>query len=335
MGAAIDAFGARRLLSFDRDPVSRAPTVEVAHEALLREWARLREWITAAGDDVRMHRRLAAATAEWEEAARDASFVLRGDRLARVEAWAGTSELALTHAERAFLDASLAQQATERSDEASRRAREAELERRSVRRLRGLVAVFAALALVATGLTALTLDQRRRAEREARRASARELAAAAAANLGVDPELSILLALEAVDATQSADGTVVREAEEALHRAPHGVPGRVRGPAGSRPVREPRWPAIRDRRRRRRRHGSIDRLRGRDPGDRRRRAGSARHHVQPRRPAARDRRHRRGRPGLGRRDRAARRRVPGTRGSRGGSPSRRPAISSRRRASTA
>ena len=219
MGVAIDAFGARRLLSFDRDPVSRAPTVEVAHEALLREWERLRDWITAARDDVRMHRRLAAATAEWEEAARDASFVLRGDRLARVEAWAGTSELAFTHAERAFLDASLAQQVADRSQEESRQAREAELERRSVRRLRGLVAVFAVLALVATGLTALTVDQRRRAEREARRAGARELAAAATANLGVDPELSILLALEAVDATQTADGTVVREAEEALHRA--------------------------------------------------------------------------------------------------------------------
>jgi DNA-binding SARP family transcriptional activator/tRNA A-37 threonylcarbamoyl transferase component Bud32 len=40
--AVIDTFGAHRLLSFDRDPATRAPTVEVAHEALIREWPRLR-----------------------------------------------------------------------------------------------------------------------------------------------------------------------------------------------------------------------------------------------------------------------------------------------------
>ena len=35
-------FGAVRLLAFDRDPATREPTVEVAHEALIREWPRLR-----------------------------------------------------------------------------------------------------------------------------------------------------------------------------------------------------------------------------------------------------------------------------------------------------
>ena len=45
------------------------------------------------------------------------------------------------------------------------------------------------------------------------------MAAAAVANLDVDPERSILLALAAVDRTDSADGTVLPEAEEALHRS--------------------------------------------------------------------------------------------------------------------
>ena len=39
------------------------------------------------------------------------------------------------------------------------------------------------------------------------------------ANLDVDPELSVLLATEAVETTRSSDGTVLPEAEEALHRA--------------------------------------------------------------------------------------------------------------------
>src|SRR5205085_2317845 len=39
--AVIETFGRHRLLSFDRDPSSREPTVEIAHEALLRAWERL------------------------------------------------------------------------------------------------------------------------------------------------------------------------------------------------------------------------------------------------------------------------------------------------------
>ena len=39
------------------------------------------------------------------------------------------------------------------------------------------------------------------------------------ANIDVDPERSVLLARKAVDTTRSSDGTVLKEAEEALHRA--------------------------------------------------------------------------------------------------------------------
>src|SRR4029453_1268107 len=49
--------------------------------------------------------------------------------------------------------------------------------------------------------------------------TARELAAASVANLEADPELSVLLAIEGVRTTRSVEGTVLREAEEALHRA--------------------------------------------------------------------------------------------------------------------
>ncbi|HEX6262740.1 MAG TPA: BTAD domain-containing putative transcriptional regulator, partial [Actinomycetota bacterium] len=219
MEAAVDGFGARRLLFFDRDPTTRGPTVEVAHEALLREWGRLRGWIEAAREDVKTHRRLAAAAAEWTEGGRETSFLLRGERLAGFEAWSETSRLALTRDEREYLQAALAKREAERVEEEARKAREAALEHRSIYRLRALVAVFAVLALVASGLTALTLNQRGRAEREARIATARELSAAAVANLDVDPERSILLALEAVDRTRSVDGSVLPEAEEALHRA--------------------------------------------------------------------------------------------------------------------
>ena len=68
-------------------------------------------------------------------------------------------------------------------------------------------------------LTVFATGQQREAQAQERNATARELAAASVANLEVDPERSILLALEAIDVTRSADGTVLPEAEEALHRA--------------------------------------------------------------------------------------------------------------------
>jgi WD40 repeat protein len=68
-------------------------------------------------------------------------------------------------------------------------------------------------------LTVVAMNQSDRAEREAQMARARELTAAAVANVEVDPELSVLLAIEAVETARSSDGSVFPEAEEALHRA--------------------------------------------------------------------------------------------------------------------
>src|SRR5262249_18336406 len=76
-------YGRARLLSFDRDPITRAPTVEVAHEALLREWGRLRAWLEASRADVRMQRLLAGAATEWSAAEHDPSYLLSGARLAQ------------------------------------------------------------------------------------------------------------------------------------------------------------------------------------------------------------------------------------------------------------
>ena len=219
MSQAIDAFGAARLLSFDRDPTTGNATVEVAHEALLVEWPRLRGWLEAASEALRAQRRLAVAAREWVDEDRDPSFLLGGSRLVQFEAWRENSDVALSQSENEFLDASIAANAEEVAREAARVERERALEHRSVRRLRALVAVMTLAALVAGGITFFALNQRSRAERERRTAQARELSAAALANLEVDPELSILLATRAIETTRSEDGTVLLEAKDALHRA--------------------------------------------------------------------------------------------------------------------
>ena len=219
MESALDAYGRHRLLTFDRDPATREPTVEVAHEALLGAWDRLRGWIDEARDDIRVRNTLASAAADWEAAARDESFLLRGARLERVASWAETTTVSPSTREAAYLRASVERRDQERADEAARQGRERALEQRSIRRLRGIVAAVTVAALVASVLTAVAVDQRSQARRQARLATVRELAAAAAVNLAVDPELSILLAVEAGELARSDGGTVQPEVHEVLHQA--------------------------------------------------------------------------------------------------------------------
>ena len=216
---ALDTFGRHRLLTFDREPTTREPTVEIAHESLLAAWGRLRGWVDDAREDLRQDRQLARAAAEWRGADRDPSFLLRGARLDHVEAWASATDLAIGRDERAYLKASGDRRVQERAEETARSEHEAEIERRSKGRLRALVAVFAVAALVAGSLTIVATNQSQRAGRAARTAQAQELAAAAIASASEDPERAVLLAMEAVRRTRTEDGSALPEAVDALHRA--------------------------------------------------------------------------------------------------------------------
>jgi WD40 repeat protein/class 3 adenylate cyclase len=219
MREAVDAFGTSRLISFDRDPTTGSPTVEVAHEALLREWRRLRYWIDAARDDVRTHRRLAAAATEWDDSGRDPSFLLRGAHLAQIESWQVGSGLAMAILERDYVGASVEEGHAAAAAERARVAREAAVEQRSLNRRRALVAVLGIAALVAALLTVLAFRESSHSKHEAQIATGRALTANSVANLTVDPERSILLALRAIETFQSTAKNAPREAVEALHRA--------------------------------------------------------------------------------------------------------------------
>jgi WD40 repeat protein/transcriptional regulator with XRE-family HTH domain len=155
----LDAFGKARLLSFDRDLQTRGPTVEVAHEALLREWLRLHTWLTESRADVRMQRLLANEATEWLKAHREASFLLRGSRLQQFEDWGRTTSITLTSDERSYLNASLDERERQRQAEEDRRAREVKLEHRAKRVLQGLVAM-AIIAAIISGTLALIAANR-------------------------------------------------------------------------------------------------------------------------------------------------------------------------------
>jgi serine/threonine protein kinase/DNA-binding SARP family transcriptional activator/WD40 repeat protein len=193
-------FGEYRLLSFDRDPLTRGPTVEVAHEALLSEWERLRTWISERREDLLLERRLADAIDEWDRAGKDPSYLLTGGRLEQFATWAGTTDLALTTAERDYL-----QQGREAAAERRFRVR---------RRRRSILAALVAAALVSLSLAGVAYNNQRHARESAELARSRELAASAINVLDEDPELSVLLAIEAAKIANPPF-----EAVKALHEA--------------------------------------------------------------------------------------------------------------------
>lgn len=160
MEEVIDQFAAYRLLSLDHDPETRQPTVEVAHEAILREWDRLRQWLNESREDIRQERAVSRAAEEWDQHNQDASFLLRGTRLEQVEKWRETTSLIQTPLEQEFITQSLQQREKEQEAELRRKERETQLEQRSRTFLRGLVAVFAIATVIAGGLALFALVQR-------------------------------------------------------------------------------------------------------------------------------------------------------------------------------
>ena len=91
-----------RLLTTSRDALSGARFVEISHEALIRGWGTLGEWIEAEHDWLREHRRLTEAARDWRRHA-DEGLLYRGARLADVVHLSAGHTADLSRDEEAFL----------------------------------------------------------------------------------------------------------------------------------------------------------------------------------------------------------------------------------------
>ena len=126
--------------------------VEVAHEALIRGWGRLRGWIESDLADLRTHRELTKSANQWQEQ-HDESFLYRGVRLVQAEEWAEQHLTLLNSVERRFVEASIASR-----DLAERRRQ------RLLQGFAGLGAVGLLLAVTAFGFAFLMLREKNKAE---------------------------------------------------------------------------------------------------------------------------------------------------------------------------
>jgi DNA-binding SARP family transcriptional activator/WD40 repeat protein len=205
----LQQFGAYRLLSFDRDAATRTPTIEVAHEALIREWDRLRTWVDERREDLLIHRRIQVAVRDWEDSGEDPSFLLRGSRLEQALLWQERTDLAISDDEMTFIEASIE---TERREVAERQA----LEEKAARRRKAVIGSLTGGLVVAGVLGVIALDRAQEARLAATEAYAQELSATAMLAVEEDAELGVLLALEAIESAVELGLDPVPEAISAL-----------------------------------------------------------------------------------------------------------------------
>jgi len=134
-----------RLLVTARDELTSEETVEIIHDALLREWDTLRAWLNQDREFLLWRQRLRQALAEWEHSAQDEGALLRTARLVEAERWLGERIEDLSPDDTAFIRMSKAlkdreEQAREHERERLQRAYERAEQQRQVAMARQLAA---------------------------------------------------------------------------------------------------------------------------------------------------------------------------------------------------
>ena len=216
----LDAFIANRLITAEADDV------QIVHEALVRAWPRLRDWISEDRAGARVHRQLTAAAGVWRDSGRDPSDLYGGGRLAAVEEWAtqGAQHDKLNLLEREFLSLSV-----------DRRIAEEKAARQRTRRLQQLVAALAVVACTACLLTLVAFQEKAAVTRQkAAVAHQRDLAVSGQVAIEAnqlrasDPALAMQLSLTAYQIAPTV------AARTSLFEATGGPPvTRLLGPAGA------------------------------------------------------------------------------------------------------
>jgi WD40 repeat protein/transcriptional regulator with XRE-family HTH domain len=186
----LNRFIGKRLITADEKEA------QITHEALLLAWPRLRGWIDADREGLRIHRQLTVAAEAWRDAGRDPHALYRGGRLAAASDWA--ADLShygdLNGLEREFFQASIG----------NRRA-EQHAARRRTRRLQRLVAALTALVLVTGLLTVYAFGQRAAATNQRDLAVSRQVAIVANQLRSTDAALAMQLSLIAYQIAPTAE----------------------------------------------------------------------------------------------------------------------------------
>ncbi|MEQ8974915.1 MAG: caspase family protein [Coleofasciculus sp. C1-SOL-03] len=188
--------------------------VDVAHEALIRHWTRLRQWLNENREAMRKERKLEEAANEWESQGKpeERAFLLEGPKLQEAESF--LEEYAhlglLSNVAQEFIRVSQAYQERLRQQEEERQRRERKQTRRTIQV--GIVSL-----IFVTGLAVVAVGFGLRSRKQAQIANAKELAATAEW-IRSQPGLyqtSVLLAVESMERFQTLKEPSI-EADRAL-----------------------------------------------------------------------------------------------------------------------
>ncbi len=200
-----------RTLADARLVTTRKESVDVALEALIREWPTLREWLEQDREGLRVHRHLTEAALEWERLEREPGELYRGARLTQAREWAQVDEAEMSAGEREFLTASQEalesaegeeeavrqrelEQANRLADEQRKRADEQERAAQRMRTRNRIITIIGILAIAVATVAAFFWYE---AQQQTRIARAGELSALAITQLDPQLALGLLLAVEA------------------------------------------------------------------------------------------------------------------------------------------
>ena len=138
--ALLQRWTASRLLTGTHDEGRDLELVDVAHEALIRRWDRIREWMAQDRETARLLNRLRQAARTWQDANRNEDHLLRGTPLYQMKDLVSREEAHLGELEKNFVVAGL--------DLAEREVRAREKASKKLRRRNNQALVATAISLV-------------------------------------------------------------------------------------------------------------------------------------------------------------------------------------------
>src|SRR6266496_1183694 len=113
--------------------VAGVSTVEVSHEALMREWKRLADWIHEAREDIQQRKAISEDAMEWKRRGCPIDRLYRGSQLSEALAWRERNSPSID--EEAFLSASIAERERQKTAEQERQIQEEQQQKKYTRRM--------------------------------------------------------------------------------------------------------------------------------------------------------------------------------------------------------
>ena len=187
-----------RLVVTSRNSVSGKEEVEVTHEALIRHWSKLQEWLNTNRNDLQIRERIRLQAEEWKQELKEEFLLLQGGRLEDAEGLLCQNPQFFNQQEADYIQACSAFRQRK--------------QRQEVQKLRRWVSALTVALVVAVGSGLFAL-------RQATIANLRLDAATVEDLLESDPVEGLILAIKATGESRRKLGRVLPEVQASLYAA--------------------------------------------------------------------------------------------------------------------